>query len=333
MRVAYLCLALLAPLSALAGADDFPQAEISNGVIQAKLYLPDALHGYYRGTRFDWSGVMPSLEYKGHQYFGQWFDHYDPKLHDAIMGPVEEFRTNEAGLGYAEAKPGETFIRIGVGVVRKPEEAGYQMFKTYDIVDSGTWQTRKGKDWIEFTQRLQDQTGYAYLYKKTIRLVKGKPELLIEHSLKNTGTKTIQTAQYDHNFFVIDHQTTGPDVVIEFPFQPKAEADLKGLAQVQGKDLTYTQALEKGQSVFTPVQGFSPNVSDYDFRIENRKSGAGVRIRGDQPLAKIVFWSIRTTACPEPYVQLEAAPGKTAKWKYTYDFYTLDDKSGSKTTP
>jgi hypothetical protein len=23
-----------------------------------KLYLPDAEHGFYRGTRFDWSGVV-----------------------------------------------------------------------------------------------------------------------------------------------------------------------------------------------------------------------------------------------------------------------------------
>src|SRR5579862_6769873 len=92
--------------AALAGAAEFPQAEIANGAggIRAKLLLPDAERGYYRGTRFDWSGVIASLEYKGHNYFGQWFEKYDPKLHDAIMGPVEEFLTppNRTGLGYDE---------------------------------------------------------------------------------------------------------------------------------------------------------------------------------------------------------------------------------------
>ncbi len=38
---------------------DFPSAKISNGLIAAELYLPDASRGYYQGTRFDWSGVMP----------------------------------------------------------------------------------------------------------------------------------------------------------------------------------------------------------------------------------------------------------------------------------
>ncbi len=66
---------------------------------------------------------IPSLEFQGHTFFGQWFEKYDPKLHDAIMGPVEEFLTNGAGLGYAEAKPGENFVKIGVGAIRKPEEA------------------------------------------------------------------------------------------------------------------------------------------------------------------------------------------------------------------
>src|SRR3954469_11667257 len=98
-------------------ADDrVPQASISNGEIHAKLYLPDAAHGYYQGLRFDWSGVVASLEYKNHNYFGVWFPEYDPKRHDAITGPVEEFGGDEGGLGYNAAKPGDTFVKIGVGV-------------------------------------------------------------------------------------------------------------------------------------------------------------------------------------------------------------------------
>ena len=46
---------------------------------------------------------------------------------------------------------------------------------------------KKGKDWIEFTHHLTDKTGYAYTYRKTLRLPKGKAELVLEHSLKNTG--------------------------------------------------------------------------------------------------------------------------------------------------
>ncbi len=37
--------------------------EISNGIIQATIHPPDPTNGFYRGTRFDWSGVIGSLKY------------------------------------------------------------------------------------------------------------------------------------------------------------------------------------------------------------------------------------------------------------------------------
>src|ERR1039458_1933312 len=55
----------------------FPEAEISTGSVRATLYLPGAPQGYYRATRFDWSGQIASLEFQGHHYFAQWFDHYE----------------------------------------------------------------------------------------------------------------------------------------------------------------------------------------------------------------------------------------------------------------
>ena len=69
----------------------YPQASISNTQIEAKLYLPDSKNGFYRGVRFDWSGVISSLKFKGHEYFGEWYDKHDPLRHDAITGPVEAF--------------------------------------------------------------------------------------------------------------------------------------------------------------------------------------------------------------------------------------------------
>lgn len=317
-------------LTGVVMAAEFPEAKISNGTIQAKFYLPDAERGYYRGTRFDWSGSIISLQCQGHEYFGQWFEKYDPKIHDAITGPVEEFLTNGAGPGYDEAKVGGTFMRIGAGVVRKIEEKAYDRFKTYEIVDPGKWSIKKGKDWIEFTHVLKDPAGYAYLYTKKVRLVKNKPEMVLEHSLKNTGRRVIETEQYNHNFFMIDHQPTGPDSVVKFAFDAHAKLDLKEAAKVEGRQLEYPRELKPGQSVFTEFEGFGSTAKDNDFRIEHRKAGAGVRITGDQPIVKLIYWSIRTTLCPEPYIRMKVTPGQTYKWKIGYEFYTLPGNSAAK---
>ncbi len=315
------CAAQAALAVALASGAEFPGAEISNGLIQAKLYLPDAQKGYYRGTRFDWSGVIHSLRYKGHEFFGQWFERYDPLLHDAITGPVEEFRTGETSLGYAEAKPGGTFIRIGVGAVRKPDEAAFQRFRTYEILNPGKWRIEKAAARIDFTHELADEaSGYGYVYRKTVRLAENRPELAIEHRLRNTGKRTIETSQYNHNFFVIDGQPTGPDFSVRFPFTLRAAADLKGIAEARGGELAFLRELQPRESLFTELQGYGAATSDYDITLENRKTGAAVRITGDRPLAKLIFWCVRATLCPEPYLDLRVEPGAETRWRVVYRF-------------
>ncbi|MFN8006886.1 MAG: hypothetical protein U0V70_07675 [Terriglobia bacterium] len=304
-------------------AEDYPQAQISNSVIQMKVYLPDAHEGFYRGTRVDWSGVVASLAWSGHNYFGNWFEKHDPTVHDSICGPVEEFLTGKAALGYLEAKVGEPFVKIGVGALRKREEENYSSFATYEILNSGQWSTKSGSNWIEFVQKLPVTNGYAYVYRKKIWLEKGKPILVQEHSLKNTGRKVIESSVYDHNFFMMDGQPSGPDFVLRFPFDLRATEDLKGLAKIQGKELTYLAALQSGQYVYTHLEGYGTNPADDDIRIENRKTGAGVRIKGNRPLSKLAFWSNPKLVCPEPFIDLRLESGKQATWRITYEFYQV----------
>ena len=304
-----------------------PEASISNGLVRAKLYLPDAENGYYRGTRFDWSGVIASLEYQGHNYFGQWFPRYDPKLHDSISGPVEEYTTGGSALNYTDAKPGETFVKIGVGVLKKPDEPRYAFRNPYEILDSGKWDVRSRPDAVEFSQELDDpKSGYAYVYRKTVRLATAKPQLVLEHNLKNTGRKVIETSVYNHNFLVIDGQPSGPDFSVSFPFEIKGASEMPGLAEARGNRIVYLKTLEERQTARTAVEGFGGDAKDYDIRVENRKTGAGVRILGDRPLARIAFWSIRTTLCPEAFIEMKIEPGKDFSWRITYDFYTLPER-------
>ena len=299
--------------------DDFPQADITNGVVNATLLLPDSTSGYYQATRFDWSGVIKSLDYKDHSYFGVWFKKYDPKLHDAISGPVEEF----GAIGYDEAKVGDKFLKIGVGALRKASEKPYTSFTLYEIANAGKWEVKKLKDRVVFSQTLKDETGYAYVYSKTVRLIKGKPELVLEHSLKNTGRRDIETNVYNHNFFLIDKQLTGPSIKIKFPFEVSGTGrGLGTFAEINGKEINYTRELKDKEDMYIgAVNGFSNDAKDYDFRIENHQSGAGVRIRGDKPLDKLVFWACPTVSCPEPYIHIKVSPGQEFKWNLNYEFY------------
>ena len=56
-----------------------------------------------------------------------------------------------------------------------------------------------------------------------MELPEGKPELVISHSLKNTGTKAINTQQYNHNFFSIDNDYIGRNYQLNLFFPAKYE--------------------------------------------------------------------------------------------------------------
>jgi len=141
--------------------EQFPSTVISNDEVQMKVYLPDPEKGLYRATRFDWSGVIGSVQYKGHEYFGYWKEIHDPMFHEDLTGPVEGYI--EPGLGYTDAEPGEGFIRIGVGIIEKADEPAYNWMETYRILDHGKWTIDNGRDWITFTHELESDFGYGYI--------------------------------------------------------------------------------------------------------------------------------------------------------------------------
>ena len=335
-------LAAIAVLALAAGgklmATDVPQTEISNGKLRVKLYLPDPKNGYYRGTRFDWSGVIASLEYEGHNYYGPWFDRSDPPVHDyifkegevvagacsAITGPVEEFHTNDAALGWDEAKVGGTFIKIGVGVLRKAG-AKYDPYTVSEIVDPGKWTVKQLPDSVEFTQELTDPpSGYGYVYRKVVRLVAGKPEMVLEHSLKNTGRRAIHSTVYNHNFLVLDKQPPGPDFSISVPFKIQAtQPPDERLAKAQENRIVFAKALENEDVVEIPFRGFGDTPKDYDIRIDNPKVGAGMRIQGDRPLSFVNFWSMRNVLAMEPFIAMTIDPGGEFSWQIHYEYYSL----------
>lgn len=301
-----------------------PEAVLDNGAIRAVFYLPDEKNGFYRGSRFDWSGVMKSLTYKEHNYFGVWFDGNDPLNHDTITGPVEEFLNGNEALGYSEAKPGGNFIRIGIGAFVKEKDVPFERFGRYKLVNPGKWTVLTKKKEIDFRHELDDaSSGYHYVYEKAIRLEEGKPAFVIEHRLKNLGKKAIVTETYNHNFFVIDGEQAGPNLSVKFGFPAQPDRDLAPRAKIEDGKLTYTKDLEAGESVFAELKGLRGEVRDYDIRVENQHSHTGVHITGDHPVSKFVFWSIPRVLSPEPYVKMEIAPGKEFRWSIRYEFYNL----------
>jgi hypothetical protein len=153
--------------------------------------------------------------------------------------------------------------------------------------------------------------------------------MVLEHTLKNTGSIPIETSMYNHNFLVLDKQAPGPDFTITVPFKMEASRlPNEKVGEVRANQILYRKTLEDKETMTATVSGFGDTAADYDIRVENRKVGAGVRITGDRPLSNLALWSIRTVLAVEPYITMTIAPGAQFSWKITYDYYTLPPAAG-----
>jgi hypothetical protein len=313
-----------------------PSVKITNGAVTATVYLPDAAAGFYRGTRFDWAGVIGRLEFGGHTFYAPWFTKTDASVrdfvndgvdvtagvHTAMTGPAEEFSV----LGFADAAPGAAFVKIGVGALRKPADgSAYSAYRAYEFADPGKRTVTPRADSVDFTHELADNgSGFAYYYTKNVRLSPGRPELVITHRLVNRGTKPIEGTVYNHNFLVLDGQTPGPDFVITTPFDIKTAKPLDpAVASISGREFRYAALVPPTGRVSAQFDGFGATAADYHFKIENKKAGAGVEMIGDRPLNRVALWSIRTVLALEPFLALNIAPGAEYTWAYTYRYYTI----------
>lgn len=318
-----------------------PNATIRNEQLTATIALPDAETGYYRGTRFDWSGIVSSLKFKAHEYVTPWSEINDPAVKDfeyrgdriatgtstTMVGFPEEFASmpERTAPGWEAAKPGGTFVKIGVGVLRKPDDQPYDHFRSYDIVDGGKWTIEQTMASVAFKQAVADPgSGYAYVYTKTVALVPGKAELTMAHTLRNTGSRAITGFVYDHNFMRWDNETPNPDYSMHFAFDPKP-ADPPGDMPLayRGRAVGFTRALTGTDAVRSLPLGFGDRAEDYDFRFENRKLGIGLQVTADRPLYRAVIWGIRSVFAIEPFIAYDIQPGQEFSWTYVYRAYEL----------
>ena len=299
---------------------DHPKATLANGALSAVLFLPDAQQGFYRGSRFDWAGVIGCVAYRGHTFFGEWFPHYDPLLNDSITGPVEEFRAPSSELGYDDPANDGHFLKIGVGVLRRIDSSPYSFGAAYPIVDAGQRTTHLSKRSTTFTQLLKTNFGYAYRYQKIVALSRHGAELSLRHTLKNLGTRTIDTDVYDHDFFMLDDQPTGPGMVVRLGFPPTPDKPFASTATITGNEIVFNEALSRGKSPQGYLTGYTGKPGEYDIFVEDRNTHIGVEQTSTSPLSKFYFWSTPKTICPEAYLHIHVLPGKTQTWEIKYRF-------------
>jgi hypothetical protein len=55
--------------------------------------------------------------------------------------------------------------------------------------------------------------------------------------------------------------------------------------------------------------------------VKLKKTGVGVRIRGDAPLDHFNVFAVKLAICPEPFIKIKVEPGEEMKWSSSYTFF------------
>lgn len=304
---------------------EFPSVVLGNDQLEMLVYLPDPNKGYYRGTRFDRSGIIGSLRVGSHTFVQPWQETHDPTAHDAVTGPAEEFGM-ESPLGYATAKPGEAFIKIGVGELQRVNQEPYMFNGEYPLVRALPWKVERAAQQVAFFQELPLTRGFGYQYTKVLKLVPGLPALVIEHRLKNTGSLPIHTNHYVHNFFLIDGQLVGPSYRVRFGFPVTGQISPPELAKLDNNVLSVLAPLPPKASLFgSLLPRESP--SAFWLELENTQVQASVKVSGEFAPEKLAVWAVREALCPEVFVTLQLPPSAEKTWATRYFFATPPPKT------
>lgn len=263
--------------------------------MQLALHHPE--DGFYRGTRFDRSGVFDGLLVDGLQLCDRWYPRYDPYLHDTVCGPAEEFTLCGA-------------VKVGVGLLLLDAQP-YDRFRLYPVADSGVWTAEEGDGRVVFRHRLE---GY-YTYEKEIALT-GEASFAIRHAFTPALAWTGEV--YNHNFFTMGRLETGPSREVDFPFRP--EGDWRAVYDSVGfteSGIRFSRRLQEGESVYTGnIHAAGQTGMPYEMTL--REGRMAVHIRGSVPVTRTVLWANHRIACLEPYNALDVGPGVTFRWNVEY---------------
>ncbi len=305
-------LQLLLLLACALVAADPPTQVLTHGDLSITVALPDHEHGHYQGKRFDHGGIVTDATWHGHTFLGLLKPPHNPTAHDGAAGTPEEFNI-ELPPGFAAAADGESFLKIGVGALTRPDRKSYKFSVSYPVAQWATWQVETADDHV--TCRHEEAAGaYAVKGSKTIRLLPDGDGFTIERELTSTGTAELPVEHYNHTMVIIDGKPIDDGYTLTYPAPVTVTHKL---LKADGPVVGFTIPLQKG-SVWTQVKGLPDDATAASVIIA--KDGVALTLSGDTAPAKVVIYAEKTAICPEVFTAFTLAPGESKRWSQTYRF-------------
>ena len=271
----------------------------------------------YRFSRFDWTGKITTLKYKGLFIMGGETNEGDP---ENVLGKgfYNEFGI-ESPLGFSETPIGGWFHKIGVGLLKK-EDSQYQPGKKYQI-KPGIFKISQAPNRIFIRCTSESMNGYSYVLEKNIEL--NENGFTITYTLDNTGNKKIITDEYVHNFMAIDKAPIGNNYSLQFPFQLQPAHFIETVNPDQkvllgATKVTFTDTIDE-TFFFSNLSGAKRVRAQWE--LKNRKKKLIIRETGNFKTNKVNLWGTKHVISPELFFNIDLAPDASVSWSRKFEVF------------
>jgi hypothetical protein len=290
---------------------------LRNDRVAVHIDLP--LEGY-RLSRFDWTGKITAVQYKGVYVTGT-EDGTSRTQKKIGKGLYNEFGI-DSPLGFDEAKVGDYFHKIGIGLLKKTGDT-YEFNKQYEIRPADFIVTTSD---TEITMKCisEHYNGHAYALTKNITLLESG--FVIRYHFQNTGSKPIHTNEYTHNFLAVQDEHIGRGYLLRFPFELKPEVfgavlNPKGSVEIHTHEIGF-QEKPDSDFFFSTLSG--GDAVEAKWELHNHTHNIGIKETGSFKTSSITLWGNQYVICPEIFIEITVEPNQSTQWSRTYKFFDLE---------
>ena len=283
---------------------------LQNDYLKVEIAQPGTI---YRGSRFSWSAFITQVTLDERHTFCV------AESPIAGRGSGGIGLCNEFGLfrpiGYDEAKPGERFPKLGIGLLTRIDTKPYNFMAPYEI-EPFPMRVQEQDDTVVFETEPLSCRGYTVRERKTLSLHENR--LRIAYELENVGNRVLETHEYCHNFVSIDGHAPGPDYSLQLAQGLSLpDAELPSVLGRNGRQWRWKTNVEE-DFLCTAMGPFS--VSGAAWQLRHEPSGVAMSETVSLPIARFGLWCAPHVVSCEAFIDIELQPGDCQTWTREFEF-------------
>ncbi len=271
--------------------------------------------------RFSRAGAVTQVVLDGSYYFCASEPHHLAHPSSGGCGLMNEFLFDVSN----EAKDGEYFPKIGIGLLRKDKE-GYAMYRRYDPEEVQLFPItfECSENTIVFEIQPLPCMGYAFRQTRKIELVDNA--LWMHDQIFNVGEKSFSTEEYCHNFMTINGLALGPTYHFSLPdLTDRGFSTIAGTIKGEGRGLSYT-GYNHAPASFDISGDDIRSAGTFQWSLYNtegsydRSASCRIDVMECFQPSRLGFWAVDHMMSLEVFKSITLAPGEDASWSRQYTF-------------